>query len=188
LGHEFRDALSALLSPVRVPADSYVAMDYNLNWLAAALMWSTKEVDKEDPRICDATKGVELSDNSDTDLLIAFARGPETHVVLLEAKGYTRWDSAQLRRKVRRLTTIFGEDGNRFSGIVPYWIFVSPASSPPLEAPLWMLEPGKSRVRHLTLPQPATQKVAVGHCDAQGKRKSGGYWQIRRDPWPGRSN
>jgi hypothetical protein len=54
LGHEFRDELSRLIgmhSPL--PADAYVAMDYNLNWLCAALMWSKGLVDYKEPRLYD---------------------------------------------------------------------------------------------------------------------------------------
>ena len=85
LGHEFRDALSKSIG-VPVPADSYVAMDYTLNWLSAALMWSHDQVSEEAPRLYDSNDGLELGDNSDSDLVVGFARGAETHVVLLEAK------------------------------------------------------------------------------------------------------
>ena len=46
LGYEFRDELSRLIGMhPPLPADAYVAMDYNLNWLCAALMWSAGLVD-----------------------------------------------------------------------------------------------------------------------------------------------
>jgi hypothetical protein len=165
LGHEFRQALSSNLFPdddhahsSNVPADSYVAMDYTLNWLAAALLWSEKDLDEGQIRSYEAEEGIELSDNSDTDLLIAFARGAQTHVVLLEAKGYTPWQTKQLKHKCERLTTIFGKDGKRFSNVTAHWVFVSPGTPPTLEWPPWILDP---------------------------RTNNAGYWKIRSDRWPG---
>jgi hypothetical protein len=183
LGHEFRDLMSEPFLPVRVPADAYIAMDYNLNWLTAALMWSASCVGEEDPRAYNTEEGIDLAD-SDTDLLVAFARGSETHVVLLEAKGYTRWNTKQLKGKSERLKRIFGDEGNRFSSVVPYWVFVSPGPPPYLEWAEWMLGPN-GEARYLPLPQPATHRFAVARCDSKGDAKEGGYWKIRQDPWPG---
>jgi hypothetical protein len=72
------------------------------------------------------TDGIELGDNSDSDLVVAFARGPKTYVVLLEAKGFTSYGRKQLEHKCARLKEIFGESGTRFGDVVPYWVFVSP--------------------------------------------------------------
>lgn len=188
LGHEFRDDLSEILDPIRVPADSYVAMDYNLNWLAAAILWSENEIKEGEHRVYDATECVELGDNSDTDLLIAFARGAKTHVVLLEAKGYTKWDTKQLKHKIERLSNLFGNEGTRFPSVAPYWVFVSPGPPPDLPWAQWMLDPGSTaeprRPRHLPLPQPASHKFAIARCDSEGRSKDGGHWMIRTDPWP----
>lgn len=185
LGQEFRLALSDNLG-TRVPADAYVAMDYNLNWLCAALMWHEGMVAPDMPHLYSEQDGVELSDNSDTDLIVAFARGHQTHVVLLEAKGYTKWTGGQLKNKVMRLNTVFGATGDRFSQVIPYWVFVSP--KPPSKDGLadWMLD-DSGRPRHLPLPQPAHHKWLIARCDANGKRDStGGHWRISSDPWPGR--
>lgn len=187
LGHEFRDALSNAIG-VDVPADSYVAMDYRLNWLCAALMWSEGEVDEETPRLYDPDEGVELADNSDSDLVVAFAHGPKTHVVLLEAKGFMKWDIIQLKKKSARLQSIFGKSGDRFQEVVLDWVFVSPGSRPALELPQWMLDPRTDMSRHLPLPQPASHKFALNRCNSDGRRmKGGGYWKIRPDSWPGPS-
>jgi len=72
LGHEFRQELSKLVGMhPPLPADAYVAMDYNLNWLCAALMWSAGLVDDKESRPDDATDGMYLGDNSDSDLVVA---------------------------------------------------------------------------------------------------------------------
>ena len=137
-------------------------------------MWSEKAIDKSLPRPCDPNDAIELGDNSDSDLVIAFARGSKTHVVLLEAKGYTRWDTKQLKHKLDRLTKMFGVDGKRFAAVVPYWVFVSPGPPPNLEWPQWMLDPQSGDIRHLRLPQPASHKYAVARCDSEGRRVDGG--------------
>lgn len=184
LGYEFRDVLSGVLSPLRVPADSYVAMDYTLNWLAAALMWSSGEVTGHDVEVQNPATGVDVQDISDTDLLVAFAHGSETHLVLLEAKGYTKWDTQQLKRKIERLSTIFGHDGERFASVIPHWVFVSPGPPPNLNWAKWMVDPSTGAPHYLPLPQPAGHKLAIGRCDENGKKKDGGYWTIRESPWP----
>jgi hypothetical protein len=185
LGYEFRKALSRALGGELVPADSYVAMDYNLNWLAGALMWAAGDTNEGKAVPYEASHGVELSDNSDTDLLIAFARGTSTEVVLLEAKGFTPWDRKQLRHKIKRLNSIFGEDGKRFETVAPRWVFVSPGPPPTdLEWATWMKEPGGEAPRYIPLPQPASHKFLVGRCDSSGKPKDGDHWMIRPDPGP----
>lgn len=194
LGHEFRDELSKVIGMhPPLPSDAYVTMDYNLNWLCGALMWSQGLVDEEEPRLYDPHDGVELGDNSDSDLVVAFARGSKTHVVLLEAKGFMKWDVPVLKHKAGRLKEIFGESGDRFPDVVPYWVLISPM--PPSEKANWtddlaewMLDPDTGEPRHLLLPQPSSHKFALGRCDALGKRKDGGHWKIRRDPWPGPSH
>ena len=176
LGHEFRDELSKLVGMhPPLPADAYVAMDYNLNWLCAALMWSAGLVDDKEPLPDDATDGIDLGDNSDSDLVVAFARGPKTYVMLLEAKGFTAYGPRQLEHKCARLKAIFDESGTRFSDVVPYWVFVSPKPPPALEAPAeWMLDPDTGLLRHLLLPQASSHKFAIARCDAHGNEKDGG--------------
>lgn len=189
LGHEFRDELSRLIGMhPPLPADAYVAMDYNLNWLCAALMWADGLVNDREPHPYDPAGGIELGDNSDSDLVVAFARGRKTYVVLLEAKGVTPFGRKQLEHKCARLKLIFGDFGTKFDDVMPYWVFVSPKSPPILERPAeWMLDPDTGLLRHLLLPQPSSHKFAIGRCDAQGNKKDGGYWRIRPDPWPGPS-
>jgi hypothetical protein len=185
LGHEFRMALSKLLG-LDVPADSYVAMDFNLNWLCAALMWSDAVVAEGQPHEYSAEDGIELGDNSDCDLIVAFARGSKTHVVLLEAKGYTPWATNQLNHKAGRLRAIFGASGDHFPTVSPSWVFVSPNPPPTLEWAAWMLNES-GMPRHLPLSQPASHKYAVVRCDSTGKKKDGGYWRVSPAPWPGQS-
>jgi hypothetical protein len=99
LGHEFRDSLSKVLSsvdtPLEVPPDAYMAMDYHFAWLHAAILWSARLIEPGKPHPLDpwfpdhkGTSPFEFN-NEDLDLLIAFASGRVHHVVLIEAKGYT---------------------------------------------------------------------------------------------------
>jgi hypothetical protein len=185
LGFEFRQALSSVLN-VSVPADAYVAMDYNLNWLTAAILWSQDGFDRNKPRSLEECEALDLNDNSDTDVLVAFAYGGDTHVVLLEAKGYTSWGTRQLKHKRDRLVSLFGEDGSSCEKIEPHWVFVSPSAPPKIDWAHWMVKDGFDSPPHLPLPQPASHKFAVGRCDAEGRKVDGGHWIIRPDKWPAR--
>lgn len=190
LGHEFRDELRRVIG-VPVPADAFAAMDYNLNWLCSALMSSEGQIDVgRPPHQFDPDDGIDFGDNSDTDLVVAFAHGTKTHIVLLEAKGFTKWDPAQIKRKAERLRLIFGDSGARFSNVTPYWVFVSPKpiselAQWPKSLVSWMLD-GEGKPRHLPLPQPSSHKYALLRCDQLGQpAENAGYWTIRPDPWPG---
>lgn len=188
MGHEFRDALSREIE-IPVPADSFVAMDYNLNWLLGALLWSQRMVDVDEPQPSAKHAGIDLKDNSDSDVIVAFARGPKSHVVLVEAKGYTGWDGTQFKRKCARLGTIFGKTADRFPDVVPHWVFVSPKplSNKELLSHMhpWMLRSDGDEPHHLALPQPASHKFALGLCDSDGKSGDKGHWKIGADKWPG---
>ncbi len=129
--------------------------------------------------------GIELADNSDCDLLVAFAQGERTHVVLLEAKGFMPFSVPVLKHKADRLRAIFGAAGNRFLQAVPHWVFVGPKPPPYVEVPEWMVDPATGKLRYLALPQPASHKFAVVRCDEHGHKKDAGYWKIRSNPWPG---
>jgi len=87
LSAELRQRLGDAVQ-VDVPGDAYVAMDYTLDWLHAAITCYL------DPNAWDEPQplgdGTIAGSQEDVDLLVAWEeKGP--HVVLIEAKGFTGW-------------------------------------------------------------------------------------------------
>ena len=62
-------------------------------------------------------------------------------LIFVEAKGATNWSTRQIESKGRRLGRLFGEKGDRVSGVVPYFVLASPVQSVRLNkanVPAWM--------------------------------------------------
>lgn len=87
-----------------IPETAWWAIDYHLDWLAAALMRFASETPpyERDPSCPYASNGLVTGTQEDVDLIVAF----ETTVVLIEAKGDTAWSTEQFARKRRRIEAI----------------------------------------------------------------------------------
>jgi hypothetical protein len=142
LGEGFREDLSCLLRR-EVPSSAYCAMDYHLDWLYAALMWScgkaepghltTRTLDSyvKDGEAIEVDLKV-TGNQSDVDLLIAWIdtrrRG---QVVMIEAKGFSPWHPEQMRYKTARLKAIFGDTGDaRFPDVDAHLVLTGPPPEP----------------------------------------------------------
>lgn len=89
-------ALGGSLPPMAIPTDAWWAMDYHLDWLAAALWaYAHPECDTTWQPRAELIKGT----HEDVDLIIAF----DTTIILVEAKGVRAWDNDQMDRKIERL-------------------------------------------------------------------------------------
>lgn len=83
LGDEFRQKLSDLLG-LFVPEDAFVAMDYHLDWLFAAIhLAATSGAPGPHPRDSRLITGTQ----EDIDLLVAFDGDSESRVIMVEASG-----------------------------------------------------------------------------------------------------
>jgi hypothetical protein len=73
-----------------VPPDAFVAMDYTLDWLYAAISLT---VTTDPPDALRAWPGASelMASPEDVDLLVAWEDDGGCHLVLLEAKGFTGW-------------------------------------------------------------------------------------------------
>lgn len=122
LADQFRRALEVELN-LSIPAEAFVAMDYDLEWIAASLLAS---------RHSDGTTNFDRvyegvpSTYPDVDLLVAFKSGEAYQLIMVEAKGYTGWLNDQMRVKSEYLATVFGEKGDNHSGVVPHFCLVAP--------------------------------------------------------------
>ena len=176
LAKPFRTLLKEKLGlAVDVPATAFWAMDYHIDWL-----WGAKNATQGKCKCDDGYKGQQ----EDIDLIVAFEDrdSSKTHLVLIEAKGVTSWSNKQARRKARRLRNIFGEEGNEWIGVQPYYVLMSPKESSNVDVKDWpewtKTHNGKPRY-WIDLTVPADLKM-VTRCDGKGNSsKSGRYVTLR---------
>jgi hypothetical protein len=184
LSDDFRRELSTKLG-IHVPEDSFVAMDYHLNWIYAAAHLST-DASLGDSAICanpflenSYERRVIQGNQEDIDLIVAFRDGDPIELLLIEAKGVTSWDNKQLRSKATRLKSVFGDDGAKYGHINPHFVIVSPVESSGLitkDWPSWMLG---EKVAWLEMTVPS-DLLAVTRCDSQGNvTRFGDHWKIK---------
>lgn len=99
------------------PSDTFVGMDYHLNWLYAALVLSEQYEDEgigNQPNRWPVSVQFENKQDApiqpnqeDVDLLVAFKQPDGSlHLVLIEAKLDSGWDSRQFLSKTARLDAI----------------------------------------------------------------------------------
>ena len=153
----------------------FAAMDYHLDWILASLKLAKEPDSLIFPN---SSKGIEAT-QEDIDLIIAFDKGEETHIVLLEVKGVTGWTNKQLDSKAVRFAKIFGEDGKLWAGVVPHFAIVSPRKPTGLvikEWPAWMKFEGE--FAWIELPGTGGH-FRVHRCNKAGKQSiEGDHWTI----------
>ena len=107
----FRDQVKRATG-ITIPTTARAWVDYHIDWLYAALVLQDAVNDGPfpSPRFPSGQKGKSPlnvnANQEDIDLLVAFDKGPVTHLVLIEAKGVTQFGNAQLISKGRRLKHI----------------------------------------------------------------------------------
>ncbi len=144
LDDDFRKRLGECIR-VDVPAWTFLAIDYHLDWIQIAFLLDTNPDLKHGDPFLKPERGDINKDQEDIDLLIAF-EGKEgsqavTHLVLIEAKAYLPWSNEQLRSKARRLKEIFGADGGRHDAVKPHFVMMTERLSgkiDPCSWPDWM--------------------------------------------------
>jgi hypothetical protein len=127
LHEDFANAVGGLVK-LPVPADAFVAMDYHLEWVYAALISIASGA--EGPFAQGPVPIVE-GNQEDADLLIAFDLDSKTHLIFVEAKGATHYSNEQLTSKLDRLRSIFGNDGGQYPTVAPMLVLTSPR--PPMK-------------------------------------------------------
>ncbi len=164
---------------LEVPSDVFVAMDYHLDWIYASAYLSQEGVNASGKH--PNTAGLVSGNQEDVDLIVAFDAGETTHVIMLEAKAETAWTNKQADSKAKRLTAIFGKEGDAFPQLRPHFGLMSPRPPRRLMTdcwPSWMRSPGGAPLwMELAVP-PGRRKLT--RCDASGKRaKDGGYFKVQ---------
>ena len=176
LGDDFRSQLSMAVG-LEVPRNAFVAMDYHLDWLCAALYCNKLGSDSV---LNDRDENEIKGQQEDVDFLVAFENNQITHVILIEAKGFMNWSKNQMKSKASRLKTLFGADGKRWPHVVPHFVVTSPKKPPALDVKDWpdWCKPSCPVYLELKIP---SERYAVSRCDENGKNhKLGKKWIVRK--------
>ena len=140
LSDDFQKRLGGCLGLTEpIPQNAFAAMDYHLDWIAAAIR-QVMDSGSDGPFQNEESGGRNLVTGSqeDIDFLVAFEDASGIHnLILLEVKGYTSWDNKQMLSKAKRLSLIFGERGDRCDGVRPYLCLVSPRRPQRLDYSSW---------------------------------------------------
>ena len=144
LSDKFRKKLECKLN-VSIPKAEkvFVAMDYHFDWLGMALfLGKCDEIPKSPILIPKILKDINKN-QEDIDLLVAFEDDGKTHVILIEAKAYSKWTNKQLTSKANRLK-IFND-----ADCEPHFVLTSPTEPERLKVvwPNWMKKEGKMQDR-----------------------------------------
>lgn len=172
---EFRRKISDIFH-LDVPEDAFAAMDYHLDWIYASLFVSSNETDT---RVYPNVDNLIRANQEDIDFLVAYQDGDACHIILLEAKGVTGFTNRQLQSKVQRLREIFGEEGDKWRGVVPHFAMVSPRKPVRVRSSDWpeWLKP-EGMVTWVSMPLPGRLK-SITRCDEEGKASArGNYWKV----------
>lgn len=158
------------------PPATWWAIDYHLDWLACALAGDIALGAPQPPPV----QGWTLGTQEDVDLIVAWSASGSTHLLMVEAKGYTPNSNRQLSSKAAKLHLLFGDDGHRVEGVKPHFILASPTEPRRLntaDLPSWCLSAdGRPRWVELAMPGDSVQPV---RCDENARRtKMGDYWTL----------
>ena len=176
LGDEFRTKLGSA-AKVEIPSDAWVAMDYHLDWLSAALHVCAEALDPATPW---ENSSVVKGNQEDADLIVGFDTPDGTTLILIEAKMDTAWSNTQMDSKVQRINAMFGQDGFKRSGVTPILVLTSPREPRDLQTttwPEWMAPGGKWRWMPMKV---AEGRTRLYRCDTDGKTSANaGYAVIK---------
>lgn len=186
LSDDFRGQLEQKLEfDFAIPADAFVAMDYHLDWVAASLAkWESDKAGKVDESIFpNPGQKVVEGNQEDIDLLVAFNRGGQYHLIFVEAKayegdGFASFKRDQLESKSDRLVKIFGDNGQKYGKITPHFCLLSPKDPTPQSPYPWPWD--KDKWLQLSIRDKCTRRVVERYDKDAGKASAdGNHFHIR---------
>ena len=183
LSDPYRHQLGDLLA-LDVPPDAYVAMDYHLTWLYASVSLAAKgfSLATAQSEVFANETGAVSGNQEDIDLLVAYDVGPQTHIIIIEAKGVTGWTNKQMASKAARLRQIFGDARAEQADVIPHFVLTSPKRSENLSSadwPVWMQ--GETEVAWMPLPIPGGL-IRVSRADESGRASAtGSHWRVFKE-------
>ena len=176
-------ALSELVG-VRIPARPYLAMDYTLDWLHAAITCYLTPTAWQVPQ---PIVGKTITGSQeDVDLLVAW-EDDRPRLLLVEAKGFTGWSNKQMASKAARLESIITPPV--LERIDVHFVLVGPSESKGLLTdtwPAWMRH--ENRVHFLQVDDPGARRgvrrSAPGHPHETGPvSKPWSHWSTVPRKW-----
>lgn len=168
----FAGKLAAKLG-VDIPNDAFVAMDYHLDWIQAAMCFRDEDDCAEQVKPMSRSAPIIEGTQEDIDLLVAFDCGKKTHIVLIEAKGDTPWDNDQIKSKASRFSRIF--DANVCVNVTPHFVMMSPSGPQRVEADNWPCWMKKMNHIQLALPKGLLKVTRYDGCGEEGKKSYGSF-------------
>jgi hypothetical protein len=175
LGDEYARVLSELFD-LDVPSNSWVAMDYHLDWISTALHVTHNQRPRCKPW---PNNGIVNGNQEDVDLIVGFEDADTTVLLLVEAKAATGWTNSQQNSKAKRLLEIFGPEGDRYPGVQPRFALTSPRRPEKLKVsrwPTWMAPGGCPTWFPLTM---APNRRRVVRCDEEGRSRATKFAVVR---------
>jgi hypothetical protein len=180
------DEISRLIK-VKIPSEYFAAMDYHLDWIYASLFLTQDYDEKIFPRnFIDNDKKVDLQisgTQEDVDFLLAFVDHENTtHIVMIEAKGDSYFNNAQLNSKNKRFKAIFGNE-DTWPNVRPHFLLCSPKEPQKIsiENPAYFIYPQESQLIWFSLIMD-TGKNKVTRCmDGEKNNKpsnEGDHWKV----------
>jgi hypothetical protein len=162
LGATFDD-----LTETTIPESAWWAIDYHLDWLAAAVIRFLKETPpyERKPSGIYAAEKLVTGTQEDVDLIVAFG----TTVILVEAKGDTAWSAGQFGSKVQRIGAIQAIAGDL---VRLHHVLLSPRST--------SLAGANATVPWISMACPDAENLwRVMRCDLAGKpSRDGRHFRI----------
>ena len=176
LANETLSNISKLIG-VKISTEYFSAMDYHLDWVYASLAISLKTGGTPRVREPDCITGTQ----EDVDFILAFKDSNDiTHIVMIEAKGKTSFTNKQMINKGKRLKAIFGEDGDIWGNVKPYFLICSPKKPQRLELktlPKFMIDNESGDLTWFILNMSDSQQK-VTRCNKHGESKqNGSHWK-----------
>lgn len=183
LSEDFKDLINEALNLMIPSNDVFTAMDYHLDWIYGSLVLYNENESKIEENIFNKNdksgKKMIYGTQEDSDLLICYSDNNIYNLIFIEAKGVMPWDIKQLFSKIKRLKDLFGNEGNNWINIKPYYLFMSPRNinlNDLSDFPEWALKNGKPVVLRLDIPQ---NLIKITRCDSKKKKdKNGDFWKI----------
>ena len=159
-----------------IPECSFAAMDYHIDWVVGALERYASDDGKVNfPNKVEGDARLVTGNQQDIDFLVAFEDdGGDCHLIFLEAKAYTAWNSEQLLSKVKRLDLIFRDNIERSDGVKPHLCLVSPSCPSKIDTgdwPKWCLKRDSKEINWLKL-KVAGKRLRVTRWSVSEKKPS----------------
>lgn len=183
LSAEFINALNSKLS-LNIPTENvFVGVDYHLDWVYGSLELYQNNILPDNinckNRYDQQGKQMIYGTQEDSDMVICYRDNQDYHIIFIEAKGVTSWNSKQLYSKANRLKDIFGDENYKWKNVCPYFLVISPGDLCQIDDsnfPNWAFKQGKIPQLKLDIPN---DLVKITRCSQSFKNdKDGAYWKV----------